>query len=245
MWFKRHTPEEKEFHAFFKKLLGSSPHNEVLYHFAFIHKSKSLKDDFGHKLNNERLEYLGDAVLSAVVAEYLYKKYPDREEGFLTELRSKIVSRASLNQVAHKIGLTQFISYDKNSPSQFKSIEGNTFEALVGAIYLERGYRFTRKVLVNRILISQIDIDTLAQTDWNYKSKLIDLYQKQHIKVSFQVERTFYQGHDNRPQYDVRVFINGQPHEHAVGFTIKSAEQLAAEKTYKALQHSDPTQQDQ
>jgi ribonuclease-3 len=106
----------------------------------------------GWRVNNERLEYLGDAVLSAVVAEFLYKKYPHQGEGFLTEMRSKLVSRANLNKLAQKIGLSQLIQYNRESHGVFKSIDGDAFEALVGAIYLEKGYRFTRRVIIKKIM---------------------------------------------------------------------------------------------
>jgi ribonuclease-3 len=187
-------------------------------------------------VNNERLEYLGDAVLSAVVAEFLYKKYPHQGEGFLTEMRSKLVSRANLNKLAQKIGLSQLIQYNRESQGVFKSIDGDAFEALVGAIYLEKGYRFTRRVIIKKIMSTYLDVDAMAHTDWNFKSKLIDWGQKNHKKISFEVERVFFQGKESRRQYDVRVKIDGEPAEHAIEYSIKAAEQLAAEKTYKKLQ---------
>jgi ribonuclease-3 len=190
----------------------------------------------GWRVNNERLEYLGDAVLSAVVAEFLYKKYPHQGEGFLTEMRSKLVSRANLNKLAQKIGLSQLIQYNRESQGVFKSIDGDAFEALVGAIYLEKGYRFTRRVIIKKIMSTYLDVDAMAHTDWNFKSKLIDWGQKNHRKISFEVERVIYQGKESRRQYDVRVKIDGEPAEHAIEYSIKAAEQLAAEKTYKKLE---------
>jgi ribonuclease-3 len=118
----------------------------------------------------------------------------------------------------------------------FKSIDGDAFEALVGAIYLEKGYNFTRRVIIKKIMTTYLDVDAMAHTDWNFKSKLIDWGQKNHRKISFETERVFYQGKESRRQYDVRVKIDGQPAEHAIEYSIKAAEQLAAEKTYKKLQ---------
>ena len=201
---------------------------------AFTHRSSSSSHK-GHRINNERLEYLGDAVLSAVVADFLYKKYPFQGEGFLTELRSKIVSRASLNKLAVKIGLLDLIEYQRDSSGGFKSIGGDAFEALVGAMYLEKGYKFTRRVIIDKILCTCLDVDSMATTDWNFKSKLIDWGQKNHKKVSFEVVRTFVQGHAGRKQYESLVNIDGLPQKSAVEFSIKAAEQLAAEKTYKSL----------
>ena len=234
--FCRYKGENKEFYLFFKNVLGFSPRNTKLYQIAFIHRSKSLEMGQGWRINNERLEYLGDAVLSAVVAEYLYKKYPFQGEGYLTEMRSKLVSRANLNKLAQKIGLSQLIQYNRESQGIFKSVDGDAFEALVGAIYLEKGYKFTRKVIVEKIIGIHIDVDAMAHTDWNFKSKLIDWGQKNRKKISFEVERTFYQGKESRRHYDVRVKIDGSPAEHAIEYSIKAAEQLAAEKTYKQLQ---------
>lgn len=234
--FFRYRGEHKEFYLFFKNVLGFTPHNTKLYQIAFIHKSKSVETGQGWRVNNERLEYLGDAVLSAVVAEFLYKKYPYQGEGFLTEMRSKMVSRANLNKLAQKMGLSQLIQYNRESQGIFKSIDGDAFEALIGAIYLENGYRFTRRIIIKRIIGTYLDVDEMAHTDWNYKSKLIDWGQKSHKKISFEVERVIYHGHDSRRQYDVRVKVDGNPAEHAIEYSIKAAEQLASEKTYKKYQ---------
>ena len=234
--FFRYRGENKEFYLFFKNMLGFIPRNTRLYQIAFIHKSKSLDMGKGRRVNNERLEYLGDAVLSAIVAEFLYKKYPSQGEGYLTEMRSKLVSRANLNKLAQKIGLSQLIQYNRESQGIFKSIDGDTFEALVGAIYLEKGYKFTRRVIIDKIINLHLDVDAMAHTDWNFKSKLIDWGQKNHKKISFEVERTFYQGKESRRHYDVRVKVDDTPAEHAIEYSIKAAEQLAAEKTYKKYQ---------
>ena len=215
-------------------MLGYRPRNVSLYQIAFTHRSKSVTTAQG-RINNERLEYLGDAVLSAMVADYLYKKFPYQGEGFLTEMRSKMVSRATLNKLAQKIGLPELIQYTGGSQGGFKSINGDAFEALVGAIYLEKGYKFTRRVIVEKIMSNYLDVDTIAHTDWNFKSKLIDWGQKGQHKISFDVEHVISQGKDNRKQYDVRVKIDDEPAEHAIDYSIKAAEQLASEKTYKSL----------
>ncbi len=234
MLFFFKNKESKAFSGFFKNILGYTPRRTELYHVAFTHRSSSssLK---GHRINNERLEYLGDAVLSAVVADFLYKKYPYQGEGFLTELRSKIVSRVSLNRLAVKIGLVELIEYQRDSSGGFKSIGGDAFEALIGAMYLEKGYKFTQRVIVDKILCNCLDVDAMATTDWNFKSKIIDWGQKNHKKVTFEVVRSFSQGHVARRQYESLVSIDGIPQKSAVEYSIKAAEQLAAEKTYKDL----------
>ena len=233
LFFKK--KERPEFYRFFKNVLGFTPRRTDLYHIAFIHRSQSAVHE-GHRINNERLEYLGDAVLGAVVAEFLYKKYPMRGEGFLTEMRSKIVSRKSLGSLAMKIGLTELIEHQPGVEGSFKSIGGDAFEALIGAIYIERGYRFTRKIIIDKLLCTYLDVDAVAQTDWNFKSKLIDWGQKNHKKVTFETINTYTRTKSGRREYECRVNIDGQPQQSAIEYTIKAAEQLAAEKTYKALQ---------
>ncbi len=237
--FRKHKDNEA-FYSFFKNILGFTPRRVELYQIAFIHKSRSKETFQGHRVNNERLEYLGDAVLSSIVAEYLYRKYPYQGEGFLTVMRSKIVSRANLNKVAQKIGLSQLIQYNKEQQGIFKSIDGDAFEALVGAIYLEKGFNFTRKILVNRIINTHMDVDGLMHQDWNFKSKLIDWGQKERVKVHFEVEsvKTPDKKNGGRKEYEIRAMIGNEPGESAIEYSIKAAEQLAAEKTYKKLVES-------
>lgn len=242
----RPKKESPEFSRFFKNVLGFTPRRTELYHTAFIHRSVTATHE-GHRINNERLEYLGDAVLGAVVAEYLYKKYPVRGEGFLTEMRSKIVSRKSLGQLARKIGMVELIEHQRGKDGDFKSIGGDALEALIGAIYLERGFRFTRKLIVKKLLCTYIDIDSVAQTDWNFKSKMIDWGQKNHKKVTFEIVRSYVHNNAGRREYECRVNIDGKPQQSAIEYTIKAAEQLAAEKTYKAIQevlNTQPAEQD-
>ena len=229
--------ESPEFYAFFKNVLGFTPRRTELYHTAFIHRSVSSVTG-GHRINNERLEYLGDAVLGTVVAEYLYKKYPLKGEGFLTEMRSKIVSRKSLGQLAVKIGMMELIEHQRGGEGAFKSMGGDALEALIGAVYIEKGYRFTRRIIIRKLLCTYIDVDTVAQTEWNFKSKLIDWGQKNHKKVTFEIVRSVVRGQSGRREYECRVNIDGQPQQSAVEYTIKAAEQLAAEKTYKTLMKS-------
>ena len=220
-------------------MLGFTPRHTELYHIALTHRSSS-SIDHGHRVNNERLEYLGDAMLGAIVAEYLYKKYPLKGEGFLTEMRSKIVSRKSLGGLARKLGLTQLVEHQKGQDGAFKSMGGDAFEALIGAIYLEKGFRFTRHLIIDKLLCTYLDIDALATTDWNYKGKLIDWGQKNKKKVTFEIVRSMVRDREGRREYECRVNIDGQPQQSAIEYTIKAAEQLAAEKTYKALMAAAP-----
>ena len=230
-FFQKKTPFDKELKKFLRNVLGFYPKNISLYKLAFRHKSASISAN-GNKLNNERLEYLGDAILSSIVADMLFRKYPFQGEGFLTEMRSKIVSRNNLNKVSQRIGISQLVQYNKESGIS-RSIDGDAFEALVGAIYLEKGYPFTKRVVVNKIINTYMDIDNLETSDWNFKSKLIDWGQKGRHKVSFEVVKVL--THKYSKQYEVQVLIDGNPKESAIDNSIKAAEQLAAEKTYKSM----------
>ncbi|MBR1644488.1 MAG: ribonuclease III [Bacteroidales bacterium] len=235
MWPFSRKNADSERDKFFKDILGFKPRRLELYEVALTHKSCSHVAQ-GHKVNNERLEYLGDAVLSSIVAEFLYRHYPDRGEGFLSELRSKIVSREHLNRLANDIGLTPLIHYNKSSHGIFKSMGGNAFEALLGAIYLDKGYNKTRDIVFHRIFNVYIDIDCIENQGWNYKSKLIDWGQKSRHKVSFEVVRESYvKGNRGRREFESQVIIDNNRAEKGTGFSIKSSEQRAAELAYKRI----------
>ena len=202
---------------------------------AFTHRSKSGENVGKYHISNERMEYLGDAVLSIAVADYLFRTYPTQSEGFLTEMRSKIVSRTSLNQLSHKLGLDQYIKFnsERNNDTAFKSLGGNAFEALMGAIYLDRGFEFAKNVIIDRIIRVHIDLEQLRQTETNFKSKLLEWAQKKRKQVEF---RRLEEIHEkNRKRFHVQVFINNKPFADHIDLSIKKAEQAAAEKTLAML----------
>jgi len=216
-------------------LLGFVPGNLSLYRLAFRHKSVAQSVKKGVKNSNERLEFLGDAVLGSVVAEVLFKLYPFEDEGFLTELRSKIVNRVNLNQLARKLGFEQLIQYDNrmvNSTRQ-SSLLGDAFEALIGAIYLDKGYDFTRNFLVNHIIKSHIDIHRLEQTETNFKSKLIEWCQRHGKDITFELIDNK-EGESNK-LFTVQASIDGEIMGTGKEFNKKNAEKLAAEKACEAL----------
>jgi ribonuclease-3 len=218
-----------------KNLLGFVPGNLSLYRLAFRHKSVAQNVKKGVKNSNERLEFLGDAVLGSVVAEVLFKLYPYEDEGFLTELRSKIVNRVNLNQLARKLGFEQLIQYDSrmvNSTRQ-SSLLGDAFEALVGAIYLDKGYDFTRNFLINHIIKSHIDIHKLEQTETNFKSKLIEWCQRHGKDITFELIEN-QEGESNK-LFTVQVMIDGDIMGSGKEFNKKNAEKLAAERACEAL----------
>lgn len=158
--------------------------NAQLYHLAFLHSSISSETN----LSNERLEFLGDAVLSLVVADYLFQKFPFRNEGYLTDLRSKMVSRNNLNNIAHRMGIEEMLQYNKQDTFlNKKSISGNALEALIGAVYLDHGYAGAQKFIMNKIIAQHIDIEDLEASEFNYKSKILEWAQKNEVKIEFTV----------------------------------------------------------
>lgn len=225
--------KDKALSEFIKNDFGYYPRNITLYQLAFTHKSVSENSIGNFKLSNERLEYLGDAVLSAVVADYLFRIFPTKQEGFLTEMRSRIVSRASLNKLSQKLGFSEMIHYSHDTHSSFKSLGGNAFEAFIGALYLDRGYEFAKKIIISRIINVHIDLDQLEQTDVNFKSKLLEWSQKEKRHLDFKIVKTQNQGHDKL--YRVVVVINDKEYGQGADYSIKGAEQLAAEKTWQML----------
>jgi ribonuclease III len=213
-------------------LLGFWPKNIALYEQAFRHRSVAKEIRDGVKDSNERLEFLGDAVLGTIVANYLFSKFPFKDEGFLTELRSRMVSRAYLNKLAIKIGLDKLIQYD-DSNKLYKSICGDTFEALVGAIYLDKGFKFTEGIILKRIIRFHVDIDELELQDLNFKSKLINWAQRNRKTISFDAREET--NSDRQRVYYVSVLIDEVSQGEGLGYSKKSAEQAAAESACNLL----------
>ena len=233
--YKLYLSPHRKYVKVLKNLLGFVPGNLSLYRLAFRHKSVAQNVKKGVKNSNERLEFLGDAVLGSVVAEVLFKLYPYEDEGFLTELRSKIVSRVNLNQLARKLGFEGLIEYDSRvlGSSRQGSLLGDAFEALIGAVYLDKGYNFTRNFLINHIIKSHIDIHTLEQTETNFKSKLIEWCQRHSKDISFDLIENG-EGESTK-LFTVQASVDGEVMGLGKEFNKKNAEKLAAEKACEAL----------
>jgi len=215
------------FKQYIKNILGFAPKNLSLYEQALAHRSIVGGGSGIVKYNNERLEYLGDAVLSLIVADFLYKKYPCANEGFLTNLRSKLVSRDHLNKLSRKIGLDVFIKKNNTNLNLSRSISGDAFEAFIGAIYLNKGYKFSRKVLIKRIFGLYVDIDALEKEDTNYKGKLLTWAQKNRRSIEYRVNQQVLIS-PRQKQYIVHLFVDDKFTSEGCDFTIKAAEQHAA-----------------
>jgi ribonuclease III len=225
---------DKKLYQAIKNIFGYYPGNIHLYKLAFRHKSATTKKINGVRLNNERLEYLGDAIISAVIADYLFKSFPYKNEGFLTEMRSKIVSRVSLNKLSQKLGLQHLIRAGADPSSKAKSAGGDAFEALIGALYLDKGYNFTRKIIIKRIVNIHFDIEQLIESEISYKSKLNEWAQKEKRSIQFKVEEEI--GEKHKKQYLIAVEIDNEIISRSQDFSIKGAENLAAEKAWTILQ---------
>ncbi len=213
-------------------LTGIKPKNISLYSQALRHSSVAIEIKDGVKNSNERLEFLGDAVLGIIVAEYLFKMYPFKGEGFLTKMRSRIVSRDQLNRLSLKMGLNDLIESDLKG-NRAGSIYGDAFEALIGAIYLDRGFAVTRKFFIERILKIHLSVDEIEQTDTDYKSRLLNWGQQEKRKVSFEVIDE--KGPPHNKIYTVQVRIDGKPHMSFQHHSKRRAEQLAAQLTLEKM----------
>lgn len=236
-FFQAYFSRDKELYLSIHNVFGFYPGNIFLYKLALRHKSASEAKINGLKLNNERLEYLGDAILSAVVADFLFRRFPYQKEGFLTEMRAKIVSRTSLNKLSKKLGLQKLIVSSTENTGSHRSAGGDAFEALVGALYIDKGYNFTRKILINRIINIHFDIDQLVDSEISYKSKIIEWSQKEKRDIEFMVVDEI--GEKQEKNYVVEVTLDHKPLARGQDFSIKGAEKLAAEKAWSIIEEID------
>jgi ribonuclease-3 len=212
--------------------MGFYPKNISLYLLAFSHRSQAKESTNGIRHTNERLEYLGDAVLGTIVAEMLFKKFPFKEEGFLTEMRSKIVSRDNLKQLAFKLGIDQFIKKN-GTPDGYRSMHGDALEALIGAVFIDRGYVKARQFILERLISHHIDIDSLAATDINFKSRLLNWGQRSKNTVIFE---TYESENTNDKLIRVRLLVNDKEIATGMDYVKKKAEQIAAQKACVLLE---------
>ena len=222
---------------FFKeieKIIGFKPDNLFYYQKAFTHRSTNKIDTKGNPLNYERLEFLGDAMLSAVIAAHLYNEVPTGDEGYLTKMRSKIVSREHLNELGRDLNLIRFV--ESKVPTQHfgENIHGNIFEALVGAIFLDKGYDFCKKFIQNRVIIPYVDITKLEGKVISYKSLLIEWCQKE--KKTFYYDVFDDNGNDGQKYFGVKLSIDGKVIAKARATSKKKAEEKASQRSYFALQ---------
>ncbi|MEO1653560.1 MAG: ribonuclease III [Bacteroidota bacterium] len=219
-----------------RRITGRIPYNLNLYELALCHTSASkVSPQTGVKESNERLEYLGDAVLGAVIADYLFKKYPFENEGFLTEIRSRIVNRESLNELAKKIGLDTLIIYDGNSRSKtaYKSLNGDALEALVGAVYLDRGFHSCYGFIISKLIRHHLDLDDIIINNKNFKSIVIEWAQKESRDLRFEIIKET--GSKHQREFVAQIYVDDEPLATGAGYSKKKAEQAAAQKSCEVL----------
>jgi len=228
--------KDKELYVYIHRITGYYPRNIKLYRLAMIHRSSPVKMPDGRWCNNERLEFLGDAVLSNVVADFLYRTYPTKREGFLTSTRAKIVQRESLNRIGHSLHLErQMHTTPRHTSSHNSYLSGNALEALVGAVYLDLGHKRCRKFIINRLIKKFFDLNDLVKTDQNFKSRLIEWTQKHHVTIEFELVDTQTDAHKN-PMFHTAIILGGITASDAVGYSKKESHQLASRKALARLE---------
>ncbi|MCS6934124.1 MAG: ribonuclease III [Chitinophagales bacterium] len=228
--YNRLFSSKKELASFIESVTGIVPSQLKLYEVVFQHRSLFADP----KENNERLELLGDSVLDAIICDYLYKKYPYKEEGFITELRSRIVNRATLNEIGERLGLLEKLKYNRKGMSDSaKDLAGNTFEALVGAVYLDAGFDKTARFIKKRILQNMLDVDALQETNTDYKSRIYHYVQREGKSIRFRVAQE--KQKNKKAYFVIHLEIDGRLVAQGEGYSKKAAEQAAAMKALVSL----------
>jgi len=227
---------KKNYHPvslFIKNVFGFIPKNIFYYELALTHKSASIYHNKNYSINNERLEFLGDAVLNTIIGEYLFHKFINENEGFLTNLRSKIVNRHSLNEIALKLQIIKMIKQQHDLDVMTSNIPGNALEAIIGAIFVDKGYKFTKQVVLNKIILPYVDWNDLIENETNFKGKILDWCQKNHLTIEFKCEPI--STNKKLQGYQAEVFINHRLAGKGQGLTKKEAEQQAAKDAIDKL----------
>lgn len=236
---KYYFSKNKKFYKLIYQLIGVYPSNIEVYKIAFTHKSASRNADNSKRLNNERLEFLGDAILASVIADFLYTYFPLKKEGFLTKMRARIVSREQLNEIALNMGL-QFHIVSQSNINGTKNIYGNALEALIGALYVDKGYNKTKKFIINRIIKNNIDLKELSVTDSDYKSQIIEWAQKNKMEIVFddeEVEST----EQNNLYFTSAITLDDKTLGKGKGLSKKEAQQHASKEALVFIYDQFPT----
>lgn len=226
---------DRRLYRSFYDILGFYPRKIELYRQALTHKSMSVKEGGGRLSNNERLEYLGDAILDAVVGDILYNHFQGKREGFLTSVRSRVVQRETLGYLADEMGLTDLIRSNLMGRTHNNYMAGNAFEALVGAVYLDRGYEYCKWFVRNRILGKYINLDRIAYKDSNFKSRLLEWCQKYHVNAEFELLEESKEEGTMSPLFLTRVLISGMECGRGIGYSKKESHQQSAKEALTKL----------
>jgi ribonuclease-3 len=225
---------KREFSSRLKKILGFRPGNLKLYEIAFIHRSATFTMPDGKKINNERLEYLGDAVLDAILSDYLFGKFPDATEGFMTKIRSRIVNRDILNQLSISMGINNILISNISSVQPTKNLYGDALEALIGSVFLDKGFRKTKKLFIRNVLNKYLDLDLIISTDNDYKSLVFEWVQKHKSNLIFTYNEE-YDFNKKKSVFSTTLIIDKEEMGEGHGSSKKEAEQEAASQAWKRL----------
>lgn len=226
--------DKREFASRLKEITGFRTSNIRLYEAAFIHRSASFTLPDGQRINNERLEFLGDAVLDAILSDYLFEKFPEASEGFMTKIRSRIVNRDILNQLAVSMGLDKILVSHVNTHFPTKNLYGDALEALIGALFVDRGFKKTKKLFINRVFKKYLDLEKIVDTDTDYKSLVFEWTQKKKANLTFEYKEEYDFTH-RKSVFSATLLIDKKVYGTGQGASKKEAEQEAAGKAWSLL----------
>jgi ribonuclease-3 len=226
--------DKREFGSRLRKILGFKPGNLRLYEIAFIHRSASYKLPDGQRINNERLEYLGDAILDAILSDYLFGKFPDSSEGFLTKIRSRIVNRDVLNNLSVSMGINKILVSNVSSRHSTKNLYGDALEALIGAVFIDKGFSKTKKLFIKKVFNKYLNLEQIVRTDNDYKSLVFEWVQKHNSNLIFTYSEE-YDSDSRRSVFSTTLFINREEFGKGLGDSKKEAEQEAASQAWKRI----------
>lgn len=232
----------KEPYLSFYHVLGFYPDRIDLYKEAMTHRSSSVRSDKGRWINNERLEFLGDAILDAIVADILYKKFEHKKEGFLTSTRSRIVQRETLNKLSIELGLDKLIVTSTRNLAHNTNIYGDALEAIIGAIYLDQGYRVAKKFVFEKLIKQHLNIEKVLKSEVDFKSRLIEWGQKNKVDVSFELVNSSYDAQNN-PVFESCVVVGGMNIGAGKGYSKKESHQMAAKVGIRKLRENNDLQE--
>ena len=231
--------DKREFGARLRKILGFKPGNLRLYEIAFIHRSASYKLPDGQRINNERLEYLGDAILDAILSDYLFEKFPDASEGFLTKIRSRIVNRDVLNNLSVSMGINKILVSNVSSVNSTKNLYGDALEALIGAVFIDKGFSRTKKLFIKKVFNKYLNLEQIVNTDTDYKSLVFEWVQKHKTNLIFTYNEE-YDFDSRKSVFTTTLFINREEYGKGQGDSKKEAEQEASNQAWQRIKDISP-----
>lgn len=229
-----HILDKREFGSLLRKIIGFKPGNLRLYEIAFIHRSASYRLPDGQRINNERLEYLGDAILDAILSDYLFEKFPDSSEGFLTKIRSRIVNRDVLNNLAVSMGINKVLVSNISSVNTTKNLYGDALEALIGAVFIDKGFRRTKRLFIKKVFKKYLNLEQIVKTDTDYKSLVFEWVQKHKANLIFTYNEE-YDFNSRKSVFSTTLFINREEYGKGQGDSKKEAEQEASNQAWQRI----------